>query len=163
MVRTWETLAQRRKIALLCVLVKVYTGGRSWKDIGGRLQRLCYLSRVDHDIKITSRMQRADSQIKIDLFPFRNRPEGLIRNIRKQYYYVTTSNLNNFQQMQFYFCQHSLYHRPTNKVASYCITSFLLSFSPFWTSYQAFMQKLQGDCIVAWQHLIHKASSIRGH
>jgi hypothetical protein len=47
----WETLAQRKEIALL----KAYTGERAWKATGDRLQRPCYLSRVDHDRKIRSR------------------------------------------------------------------------------------------------------------
>jgi hypothetical protein len=35
--------------------------GRSGLEaIGGRLQRPCYLRRVDHDIKIRSRMQKRD-------------------------------------------------------------------------------------------------------
>jgi hypothetical protein len=32
----------------------------SWKAIGDRLQRPCYLSRVDHDTKIRSRKQKTD-------------------------------------------------------------------------------------------------------
>jgi hypothetical protein len=43
----WETLAQRGKKAHICALFKAFTGGR--------LQRPCYLSRVDHDRKIRSR------------------------------------------------------------------------------------------------------------
>jgi hypothetical protein len=55
-----EILAQRRKIARICALCKPYTGERTWKAIGERLQRACYLSRVDHDRKIRSRKQRTD-------------------------------------------------------------------------------------------------------
>jgi hypothetical protein len=50
-----ETLAQDRKIARICALFKAYTGERAWKAIGDRLQRPCYLSRVDHNRKIRSR------------------------------------------------------------------------------------------------------------
>jgi hypothetical protein len=54
-------LAQRRKIARLCALFKAYTGERAWKAIGERLQEPCYLSRIDHDQKIRTRKQKADS------------------------------------------------------------------------------------------------------
>jgi hypothetical protein len=47
----WEVLAQRRKIARICDIFKVYMGEKAWKDIGDRLRRSCYLSRVDHDIE----------------------------------------------------------------------------------------------------------------
>jgi hypothetical protein len=56
----WEALAQRRKIARICYIFKAYTGEKAWKDIGYRLLRSCYLSRVDHDRKIRSRKQMAD-------------------------------------------------------------------------------------------------------
>jgi hypothetical protein len=56
----WETLAQHRKIASMCVLFKAYTGERDLKAIGNRLQKPCYLSRVDHDRKIRRRKQRTD-------------------------------------------------------------------------------------------------------
>jgi hypothetical protein len=35
-------------------------GERAWKAIGDRLQKLCYLSRVDHNRKIRSRKQKTD-------------------------------------------------------------------------------------------------------
>jgi hypothetical protein len=54
----WETLAQRRKIARICALFKAYTGERTWKATGDRLQRPYHLSRVDHTRKIRSRKQR---------------------------------------------------------------------------------------------------------
>jgi hypothetical protein len=44
----WESLVQRRKIARICALFKVYTGERAWKAIGDRLQAPSYLSRVGH-------------------------------------------------------------------------------------------------------------------
>jgi hypothetical protein len=56
----WEILTQRREIARICTLFKVYTGERTWKAIGDRLQRPCYMSRVDHDRKIRSRKQTTD-------------------------------------------------------------------------------------------------------
>ena len=33
----WETLVQRRTIARICALFKVYTGRRAWKAKGDRL------------------------------------------------------------------------------------------------------------------------------
>jgi hypothetical protein len=51
----WVTLTQHREIARICALFKAYTGELAWKAIGDRLQRPCYLSRVDRDRKIRSR------------------------------------------------------------------------------------------------------------
>jgi hypothetical protein len=57
----WKTLAQRRLIAQICALFKAYTGGRrTWKAIGNRLLKPCYLSRGDHNWKIRTRKQRTD-------------------------------------------------------------------------------------------------------
>jgi len=56
----WETLAQCRTIAGLCVLFKAYSRERAWKAIRERLQRPYYLSRVDHVWKIRDRRQRMD-------------------------------------------------------------------------------------------------------
>jgi len=56
----WESLAQRRKISLMCALYKAYTGKRVWKAIGDRLQAPSYLSGVDHNWKIRDRKQRTD-------------------------------------------------------------------------------------------------------
>ena len=53
----WETLSQRRKI---CAVFKAYSGEWAWKAIGDRLQRHNYLSRVDHERKISNRRQRTD-------------------------------------------------------------------------------------------------------
>jgi hypothetical protein len=47
----WETLAQHRKIAHIYPLFKAYMGEQAWKAVGNRLQRPCYLSRVNHDKK----------------------------------------------------------------------------------------------------------------
>ena len=49
----WETLAQRRTIARLCVLFKAYFGERTWKAISESLRRPCYLRRADHVRKIS--------------------------------------------------------------------------------------------------------------
>jgi len=56
----WETSAQRRMIAYICVLFKAYTGGRTWKANENRLLKPCYLSRDDHNGKIRTRKQRRD-------------------------------------------------------------------------------------------------------
>ena len=56
----WETLTSRRKLSRLCALFKAFSGERAWKEIGDRLKRPHYLSRVDHDRKIRSRRQRTD-------------------------------------------------------------------------------------------------------
>jgi len=54
----WETLAQRKLIARICAFFKAYTRGRSWKAIGNRLLKPCYLSRDDHNRKIRTRKRR---------------------------------------------------------------------------------------------------------
>jgi hypothetical protein len=56
----WETLALRRKIARIWALFKAYTGERAWKTISDRLQKPCYLSRVDHDKEIWNSKQKTD-------------------------------------------------------------------------------------------------------
>ena len=55
------TLASRRKIARLCALYKAYRGEKAWKAIGDRMERPHYLSRVDHNQKISNRRQRTDT------------------------------------------------------------------------------------------------------
>jgi hypothetical protein len=65
----WETMTQRREIACICALFKAYTGERAWRAIGDRLQRPCYVKRVDHDRKIGSRKQKTD----IGIYTFVNR------------------------------------------------------------------------------------------
>ena len=55
----WETLVSRRKLSRICALFKAYSGERAWKAIGDKLQRPHYLSRIDHERKI-SRRQRTD-------------------------------------------------------------------------------------------------------
>ena len=56
----WENLASRRKLSRICALFKTYSGERTWKPIGDRLQRSHYLSIVDHERKTRSRRQRTD-------------------------------------------------------------------------------------------------------
>jgi len=51
----WETLAQRRIIARICALLKVYTGGRAWKARGNRLLKPCYIYRDDPNRQIRTR------------------------------------------------------------------------------------------------------------
>jgi hypothetical protein len=53
-------MEQRRLIARIDALLKAYTRGRTWKAIGDRLLKLCYLSRDDHNRKIRTRKQRTD-------------------------------------------------------------------------------------------------------
>jgi hypothetical protein len=62
-------LAQRRKIARVCVLFKAYTGEQAWKAISLRKTRS--LS-TDHDSKIRSRKQKTD----IRKYSFVNRTIG---------------------------------------------------------------------------------------
>jgi hypothetical protein len=55
----WERLAQRKKIAAcICALHKASSGAPAWKDVGDRLKRPYYLSRVNHYYKIRKRKQR---------------------------------------------------------------------------------------------------------
>ena len=65
----WETLASRRKLSRICAFFKGYSGEHAWKPIGDRLHRPHYLSRVDHERKISIRRQRTD----IGKFSFVNR------------------------------------------------------------------------------------------
>jgi hypothetical protein len=65
----WEALASRRKIARLGALYKAYCEERAWKDLGDRLERPHYVSRVDHNLKIRNRRQRTD----IGKYSFANR------------------------------------------------------------------------------------------
>jgi hypothetical protein len=57
---SWETLAQRRKIARIYALYKAYTRERAWKAISDRLQKPCSLSRADQGKNIRSRKQKTD-------------------------------------------------------------------------------------------------------
>jgi len=59
----WETLAQRRTIAGLWALCKVYGGERAWKAIRLRLLRPYYLSRAGHVHKIKDNKQRTPYRI----------------------------------------------------------------------------------------------------
>jgi hypothetical protein len=62
-------LAHRKTGARICALFKAYTGERALKSIGDRLQKPCYLSRVNHDGKIRTRKQR----IRIGKYSFVSR------------------------------------------------------------------------------------------
>jgi hypothetical protein len=44
----------------MCAHYKGYTGDRTWKEIGDRLQAPSYLSKVGHYWKIKARKQRTD-------------------------------------------------------------------------------------------------------
>jgi len=84
----WEPLAKGRTIARMCAPYKAYTGDRSWRVIGDRLQAPSYLSRVAYYYyyyyywKIRARKQRTD----VGKYSFVNRsitywnklPEGAI-------------------------------------------------------------------------------------
>jgi hypothetical protein len=50
---------------------------QAWKAIGDRLQRPCYLSRVNHDRKVWSREQRTD----IGKYSFANRTRQLLNQL----------------------------------------------------------------------------------
>jgi hypothetical protein len=50
----WNTLARRRLIARICAIFKAYAGGRAWKAIADRLLKSCFLSKIDHNRKITT-------------------------------------------------------------------------------------------------------------
>jgi hypothetical protein len=56
----WETLTQRRKVSRICALCKAYTAEQTWKAIGDRLDKPCYLSRDDHNREIRSRKQKTN-------------------------------------------------------------------------------------------------------
>ena len=56
----WETLAQRRLIARICALFKTFAGRLAWKAVRNRLLKPYYLSRDDHNRKISTRKQRTD-------------------------------------------------------------------------------------------------------
>jgi hypothetical protein len=55
---SWETLAQRRKIARICAVFIANTGEGASKSIGDRVQGPCCQSRDDYDRKISARKQR---------------------------------------------------------------------------------------------------------
>jgi hypothetical protein len=73
----------------MCALYKAYTGDRAWMAIGGRLQALSYLSRIDHHWKIRARKQITD----IGKYSFVNRsntdwnqlPEGTIGTVKLRF------------------------------------------------------------------------------
>jgi hypothetical protein len=87
-------LAQRKKIALICALFKAYTGELAWKVIGDRLQKPCYLSRVDHEKKIRSRKERTD----IGKYSFLNRTIQLWNQLSADALGTLSCKPNNFRK-----------------------------------------------------------------
>jgi hypothetical protein len=63
----------------MCALYKAYTGKRTWKAIGDRLQALSYF---DHHWKIRARKQRTDigkhSFVNRSITDWNQLPEGVI-------------------------------------------------------------------------------------
>jgi hypothetical protein len=90
----WETLAQRRKIARICALFKVYNGERTWKAAGDRLQGPCYLSREVHDQKIRGRKQRTD----IGEYSFVNRAINLWNQLPAEVLATFPCKLHSFRR-----------------------------------------------------------------
>jgi hypothetical protein len=54
----WETLAQRRLIAQMCAFFKACTEGRSWKAIGNKVLKPCYLIMENHNRKFRNRKKK---------------------------------------------------------------------------------------------------------
>jgi hypothetical protein len=86
-------------IACLCALFKAYSGERASKAIHDRLQRVYYLSRVDHVREIRDKKQRMDigkyffvnktiknwNQLPADVFgTFLCKPKIFRNRVRKQ-------------------------------------------------------------------------------
>jgi hypothetical protein len=88
-------LTQHRKIACICVLVKAYTWEQPWKAIGDRLQRPCYLSRVDHDQIIRNRKQNTD----IGKYSFVNRTIQLWNQLPADALGTLSCKPSNFRKM----------------------------------------------------------------
>jgi hypothetical protein len=66
----------------MCALYKAYTGERTWKAIGDRLQAPRYLSRVDHFWENRARKQRTNigknTIVKRSITEWKQLPEGTI-------------------------------------------------------------------------------------
>jgi hypothetical protein len=81
----WEILAQQRRIARICALLKAYAERQAWKAIGDRLLKLCYLSRVNHNWKIRTRKQRTDvgkySLVNRTIQNWNQLPAGLLASV----------------------------------------------------------------------------------
>jgi hypothetical protein len=77
-----ESLAQRKKIARICLLYKAYTVDRAWKAIGNRLQETRCLCRADNYWKIIARKQRTNirkySFVKRFITNWNRLPEGAV-------------------------------------------------------------------------------------
>jgi hypothetical protein len=91
---TWETLTECRQVARVCALFKAYMGERAWKDIRDRLEKPCYLIRVDHDRKIRSRKQKTD----IGKYSFVNRTTQLWNKLPADSLETASRSLNNFKK-----------------------------------------------------------------
>jgi hypothetical protein len=91
---TRETLTQSRQVARVCALFKAYTGQRDWKAIEDRLDEPFYLSRVDHDRKITSRKQKTD----IRKYFFANRTIQLWNKLPADALETSSCSLSNFKK-----------------------------------------------------------------
>jgi hypothetical protein len=90
----WKTLTQRRKVSRICALFKAYTGQRAWKAIGGRLEKPCYLSGVDHNWKIRSRKQKTD----IGRYSFVNRTIQLCNQLPEDVLGTFSCKPSNFRK-----------------------------------------------------------------
>jgi len=79
----WESLTQRRKVALMCTQYKVYTCDRAWEATGDRLKAPSYISRVDNHWKIRVRKQGTDigiySFVNMSITDWNLLPEAAIR------------------------------------------------------------------------------------
>ena len=90
----WETLTEHRKIARVRALFKEYVGKQAWKAIGDRLQRPCYLSRINHDRKIRSTKQKTD----IGKYSFVNRTIELWNHLPADTLGTLSCKLSNFRK-----------------------------------------------------------------
>jgi hypothetical protein len=76
------------------IYLKAYTGERVWKAIGDRLQRPCYLSRVDHNKKSRNRKQKID----IGKYSFVNRTIQLLNQLPEDVVGTLSCKPSNFRK-----------------------------------------------------------------
>jgi hypothetical protein len=76
-------------------MFKAYTGERALEAIGDRLERPCYLSRVDHNMKIRSRKQQTD----IEKYSFVNRTIPLWNQLPADVLWTLFCKQSNFRKM----------------------------------------------------------------
>jgi hypothetical protein len=74
--------------------VNIVHGRRAWKAIGDKLEKPCYLSRVDHDRKIRSRKQKTDT----GKYSFVNRTTQLWKQLSADALETTSCSLSNFRK-----------------------------------------------------------------